>query len=275
MKCSKCGTQNNDNSRFCSNCGEKLISESILKTNDNAHNLQAINYETSTGNVSVRTDLSGVKDISDNELINQLNRAQIVLNEAYYYLNEAAAIQRNISLNKYEVDVKKYIRIVVIECIKLLVVTIILTSLIDVSGMFLLEIIVFILGFGIPAYIIYKVYSLFKMYFRDKEQIVNTQRYRANELNAKGTAILRSNTDLLNVVPENYWMPEAVKNIMGSLRVGRAKDLKEALDICDQYLIKVSNDQIRNQLQAGEIEMVNQLQIIQGLQIAGFFMYRF
>ena len=267
MKCKKCGSDNTDNAKYCSNCGEQLTLKTNSEMNDILSDLDNIINESSSTSKQNNVELNGVRDISDNELINRLNRAQVVLKEAYVYFSEAAAIQRNVNLNKYEVDSKKYVKFIVVEVIKILIFSMILLKLINNSGMFLLEILVVVAYIGIPFYMLYKLYSLYKMYVKDKQQITNTQLQKINDLNTKGTAILKSNVDVLNVVPDNYWMPEAVRNIISSLQTGRASDLKEALDICDQYLIKVSNDQIRNQLQASEIEIANQLNIIKTLII--------
>ena len=225
MKCHKCGADNVDNAKYCIHCGEKLTVASVLEMDEILNDLDNITNESPSTPEQYSVDLNNIKDISDNELINQLNRAYNILKEAYVYYGEAATIQRNLNLNKIHFDYKKYTPLLIKGVIKFSILTL-LSMPISAHAWIPFAILYPFFVFG---YLIYRLIKFVKVLSADEKNTISIYRDRAIQLNEKGNNIIRNNLEALSVLPNDYWLPKAIENIMNSLKFGRAKDLKEAL----------------------------------------------
>lgn len=124
------------------------------------------------------------------------------------------------------------------------------------------------------AFLAAAVYSLFygyKQYFVEPKQmaqhILKKAQEEAQVYLDQADATLRDNYNIVKILPTEYWYPIASDYIAMIARQGRVDNMKEALNMCDEYIHRMNMEAGQQQMLQNQVNTSNQLTNVQWLQI--------
>ena len=173
-----------------------------------------------------------------NELLKKLEEANAICQQSNAYYERAEKIRKEQKGIYSERQTKRILKVVI------------LFSVLYVVGLILACLSVVFAGivcFMLVVFVLYK----FIQDKKDADRIYQKNMERSEKEILEGKKFMSENMECLSFLPPEYRYPMAIEYLINTLKTGRAKDLKEALDMYDLQLhrwkIEEANEEIVRQ----------------------------